>query len=73
MDRKGARRVLHMRWRSSLILEDYDEAHRWAGYRLWLVPNGVMAEKYLIAEGPLPIGGVIPDEPPMVEGTISKA
>lgn len=73
LDRKGARRVLHMRWRSSLILEDYDEANRWKGYRLWLVPNGVMAEKYLIAEGPLPIGGVIPDEPPMVEGTISKA
>lgn len=60
LDRKGARRVLTMRWRSVLQLEDYDEAMRWLGYRIYIVPNGVEAEEWLVAQGDLPIGGVAP-------------
>ena len=33
---------------------------RWLGYRIYIVPNGVEAEEWLVAQGDLPIGGVEP-------------
>lgn len=50
LDKVGACRVVNVRWKSQLILEAYSDFPAWEGYRLWITPNGVKSEEWLVVE-----------------------
>lgn len=49
-DQRGALRYVEFKWKSQLLLEAYDSWPKWEGYRIWITPNGVEAEEWMVKE-----------------------
>lgn len=49
LDKTGAKRSVTIRWKSQLIVDNYDLSQGWDGYRLW-IESGVDGERVLVKQ-----------------------